>query len=83
MVFLITIPVLSGLNVKAWRQVLQGYDIVNLSEYLEFGFPLGVDYSLFEFKIFDKNHLSTLQKPEGVNKYFKVEVEKHAIFGPF
>ena len=77
------IPVLSGLNIKAWRQVLQGYDIVNLSEYLEFGFPLGVDYSLFEFKRFDKNHLSAVQRPEGVNKYFKVEVEKQAIFGPF
>ena len=55
----------------------------DLSEYLEFGFPLGVDYSLFKFKEFDKNHLSALQKPDGVNKYFKVEVEKHAMFGPF
>ena len=62
---------------------MQGYDIVNLCEYLKFGCPLGVDYLLFKFKEFDKNHLSALQKPEGVNKYFQVEVEKHAIFGPF
>ena len=58
-------PVLSGLNIKAWRQVLQGYDIANLSEYFELGFLLSVDYSLFEFKKFDKNHLSALQIPEG------------------
>ena len=79
------IPVLLGLNIKAWRQLLHDYDIVNLTEYLEFGFPLGVDYSLFKFKEFDnKNHLSALQKPDGVNKYFKVEiVEKQAMFGPF
>ena len=77
------IPVPSGLNIKAWRHILRDYDIVNLVEYLEFGFPLGVDYSLFQFKKFDKNHLSAIQKPEGVNKYFKVEVEKQAMFGPF
>ena len=70
------IPVFSGLNIKAWRQVLCNYDIPNLVEYLEFGFPLGVDYSIFKFKNFDKNHLSAVQKPEGVTKYFKVEVEK-------
>ena len=44
---------------------------------------MGVDYSLFKFKKFDKNYLSAVQKPEGVNKYFKVEVEKQAMFGPF
>ena len=48
--------------------------LVNISS---LGFPLGVDSSLFEFKEFDQNHLSVLQKPDGVNKYFKVEVEKH------
>ena len=77
------IPVFSDLNIKAWRQVLRNYDIPNLVEYLEFGFPLGVDYSIFNFKNFDKNHLSAIQKPEGVAKYFKVEVEKQAMFGPF
>ena len=77
------IPVPSGLNIRAWRHILRDYDMVNLAEYLEFGFPLGVDYSLFQCKKFDKNHLSAIQKPEGVNKYFNVEVEKQAMFGPF
>ena len=77
------IPVFSGLNIKAWRQVLCNYDIPNLVEYLEFGFPLGVDYSIFNFKNFDKNHLSAIQRPEGVAKYFEIEVEKQAMFGPF
>ena len=44
------IPVPSGLNIKAWRHILRDYDIVNLVKYLEFRFPLGVDYSLFQFK---------------------------------
>ena len=62
------IPVFSDLNIKAWRQVLCNYDIPNLVEHLEFGFPLGVDYSIFNLKKFDKNRLSAIQKPEGVAK---------------
>ena len=77
------IPVPSGLNIPAWWQVLQNYDIPKLFQYLQFGFPLGVDYSLFEFKSFTKNHSSAVKNPMAVEKYFNTEVSKKAMFGPY
>ena len=77
------IPVPSGLNIQAWWQVLKNYDISKLFHYLQFGFPLGVDYSLFQFKPFTKNHLSAAKNPLGVMKYFNTEVSKKAMYGPF
>ena len=50
---------------------------------MEFGFPLGVDYQIFQFSSFTKNHASALLRPQGVDKYFKVEKEKNSIYGPF
>ena len=49
------VPVPSGLDIKAWHRVLQGYDITNLSEYLMFGLPLGVYNELFSFTKFENN----------------------------
>ena len=50
---------------------------------MEFGFPLGVDNEIFKFSSFTKNHTSALLRPQGVDKYFKVEREKNSIYGPF
>ena len=41
-----------------------------------------VDYSIFKFQKFAKNHKSACQRPEGVSKYFKTEVDKKPMFGP-
>ena len=38
----VTVP--SRLQVPAWRQLVKYYDFKILAEYVEFGFPLGVDY---------------------------------------
>ena len=38
------IAVPSGLNIYNWRRFLNDYDIPILCEYLEFGFPLNIDY---------------------------------------
>ena len=77
------IAVPSGLRVPAWRQLVKDYDLKILAEYVEFGFPLGVDYQIFKFSSFTKNHASALLRPQGVDKYFKVEREKNLIYGPF
>ena len=60
----------SGLIIPAWQVVLQDYDIPVLIQYLQFGFPMGVDYDIFQFKKFAKNHRSACQRPEGVSNYF-------------
>ena len=44
---------------------------------------MGVDYSIFKFQKFAENHKSACQCPEGVSRYFKREVDKKAIVGPF
>ena len=76
------IQVPSGLNIPEWRYLLENYDLKILGEYLQFGFPLNLDYDVFQFKEEIKNHASALQRPEGVDKYFNVEVEKQAMVGP-
>ena len=72
----------SGLNIPAWRVVLQGYDIPVLIQYLQFSFPMGVDYDIFQCQKFVDNHQSACQRSEGVSKYFKMELNKKAMFGP-
>ena len=76
------IQVPSGLNIPEWRYLLKNYDLKILGEYLQFGFPLNVDYDVFQFNEEVENHASALQRPEGVDKYFNVEVEKQAMVGP-
>ena len=76
------IQVPSGLNIPEWRYLLKNYDLQILGEYLQFGFPLNVDYDIFQFNMETENHASALQRPDGVSKYFNTEVEKEAMVGP-
>ena len=76
----ITVP--SGLNILNWRRYLSTYDIPILLEYLQFGFPLNIDYNLFTFNETTTNHASANMYPLGVDKYFKDELEYGAIVGP-
>ena len=63
------IPILSGLNVKAWESYLQDYSDKRVVQYIRFGFPL----SLIEAgELGNKeltNHYSACQYPEEVQKY--------------
>ena len=68
------VPVPSGLRIQTIRTLLQDYDLTILGEYLEFGFPLNIDYSLFTFNTEVANHKSALFRDHGVDKYFKIEV---------
>ena len=72
----------STLNVKAWRQLVTNYDYRILAEYIEFGFPMNIDYN----KFIPNTHIvnqSANCRPEGVNKYLQVETNKQAMLGPF
>ena len=76
------IQVPSSLNIPEWCYLLKNYDLKILGEYLQFGFPLNVDYDVFQFNEEVENHASALQRSEGVDKYFNVEVGKQAMVGP-
>ena len=63
------VPVPSGLVIPALHSILCDYDIPLLAQYLQFGFPLGVDYDVFKFQKFTKNYLSACQSRMGLLKY--------------
>ena len=77
------IRVPSTLNIKAWRQLVEHYDYKILAEYIEFGFPMNIDYNTFVPNTHIVNHKSAICRPEGVNKYFQIKTSKQAMLGPF
>ena len=72
------IPVPSGLNIDNWRRYLVDYDLSILCEYLQYGFPLNVDYDNFHPITRVTNHASALRNPEAVDQYFADEVSYKA-----
>ena len=77
------VPVPSGLCIDKWRLYLQHYDLKIMCEYLQFGFPVYLDYNLFTYVEEAVNHPSAIEKMEGVDKYFQEELGYDAIVGPF
>ena len=77
------VSVPSGLCIDKWRLYLQDYDLKIVCEYLQFGFPVNLDYNLFTYVEEAVNHPSALDKKEGVDKYFQEELGYGAIVGPF
>ena len=76
------IPVPSGLNIDNWRRYLVGYDLSILCEYLQYGFPLNVDYDNFQSVTRITNHASALRNPGAVDQYFADEISHKAMVGP-
>ena len=60
----------------------ENYDYKILAEYIQFGFPLAIDYAKFCYNDNISNHFSAMCREKGVDKYFKVETSKNAILGP-
>ena len=77
------IRVPSTLNVKAWRQLVENYDYKIIAEYIEFGFPMNINYNKFTPNTHIANHKSANYRPQGVTQYFQVETSKQAMLGPF
>ena len=77
------IPLVSDLKVQNWRYLIKNYDYKVLAEYIQFGFPLAINYTKFCYNTNVSNHFSAMCRDEGVNRYFKVETSKNAILGPF
>ena len=75
------VPVPSGLNINNWRLYLVNCDLSILCEYLQYGFPLNVDYHNFQPITRVTNHASALRNPEVVDKYFADEISYQATVG--
>ena len=77
------IKVVSNLNVKQFRHLLKDYKFSRVIDYVEFGFPLALDYSNFNYIESTDNHKSAIQYPSAVDKYLNTEIGHKAIVGPF
>lgn len=70
------------INVPKFRELLIDHDDVEILQYLEFGFPLGLA-QVFELESCMQNHSSALEYFSYIDAFFKKEVELHGVTGPF
>ena len=78
------LPVPSSLRVPVWRSYLREYADYAVCDFLEFGWPVGFDYSCplpkhVEFR----NHKGALDFPDAVDIYLSSETGRGVVIGPF
>ena len=77
-------PVPSRLNVPRWRQYLWNYQDSQICDFLEYGWPVGYDYSSYGFPCSNlRNHQGALLFPDVIDSYLSAETGRHAVIGPF
>ena len=70
------------LNLDRWRSHLIGYENAELTQYLEFGFPLGLEDSA-TLDCQTRNHGSSYMWFDWVDKFIASEVRECGMTGPF
>ena len=63
--------------------MLTAYHDPQLLDYLQFGFPLCVNYYNLKYTSSTVTHLSGTRFPDDVNIYFSTELAHNSIAGPF
>ena len=76
------IPLPSGMNINNWRALLKGYGDSNVLQYLEFGWPIGIDRRATLFSE-GNNHTSATAHPQDITHYIVTELSHQAMLGPF
>ena len=76
------VPLQHGLHIDIWRQELSQYHEQRLVEYLEFGFPLGY-IAMHPPEQNSRNHGSSTNYLEHVDKYLSKELGHGSLIGPF
>ena len=76
------IPLTHGLNIQAWERALTDYTDKQITDLLQFGFPLGVVTSTPPSS-HPRNHTSAHLHPQAVTNYLQTEIDFDAIAGPF
>ena len=70
------------LRLDRWRYHLVGYEDIELVQFLEFGFPLGLS-SLPELESSTRNHGSSYMWYDHVDKFICTEIQEGGLTGPF
>lgn len=76
------VPIQSGLNIKAWYQMLQHYHDAQLCDFLQYGWPLGYLSKTPPTTVLT-NHPSALAHMQHVHTFVKEELKHQALIGPF
>ena len=77
------VQVVSQLNIPLWKSLLVNYKYSRVVDYLQFGFPVGLDYENFNYNPQVDNQASANKFPEAVDAYIATEVKHRALVGPF
>ena len=72
----------SKLNIERWRFHLRGYEHSELTQFLEFGFPLGLEETA-KLECKTRNHGSAYMWYDWVDKFIAAEVKDCGITGPY
>ena len=71
------------MNIALWRHLLVDYHDKIVCEFLEFGFPLDFDKTVYLNTDERRNHKGAREHPNFVTQYLRKEIEKTRIVGPF
>ena len=71
----------SKLDINLWREFLKDYHDSQLCDFLEFGWPLGLDPSI-QLTSTLRNHPSSFQFADYMDKFIVKQVEAAALSGP-
>ena len=78
------LPVPSSLRLSVWRTYLQEYVDYGVCDFLEFGWPVGFDYSRpLPIHTNFHNHKGATEFPAAVDAYLSSEIAHHTVIGPF
>ena len=72
----------SGLRIDNWRARLQDYHDKIVCDFIEFGWPIGYEKSVFPSRT-SRNHRGALDYPLAIQQYLKDELALGRIAGPF
>ena len=78
------LPVPSALRLPVWRSYLRDYGDYAVCDFLEFGWPVGFNYSSSFPKTLEfRNHKGAIDFPDAVDSYLLSETVRNAVIGPF
>jgi len=78
------LPVPLSLCLPVWRAYLQEYGSYGVCDFLEFGWPVGFDYSCpLPIHTNFHNHKGVTDFPDAIDSYLSSEIAKHRVIGPF
>ena len=77
------IPIKPNWNLQLFEEELQGYEDIEIIEWMKYGWPIGRLPTLPDPDLTFKNHKGATDYPEALQKYIKKETGYGAIIGPF